>query len=665
MRKRKLGIAGKLILTFSVLLLVINAIVIGINNYNMLTTLESNEESKLRDGASRIASQINAELESRVELLETVTRRTELNQLEPGSAEMSAFLSQEGKNLNFKNIIYADTANNIYVSTGVEDGKSDAAYQAALKGNASFSEPMQRSSGTIINIAVPVKDANGKVMAVLIGTQDITEFSKVLSTSDYTSFILSQSGQTLAHTNEAMLQTDTLDDNMKKNIDTNAKKNETIQQQLLGNDSGYEEWTLEEDGTQQYMGYATITLTNWKIAILDPKAEVEAAILKQTITNTGISVALSVVGILLITLLSKYITTAIKGIAKHLDVLAGGDFTTPVNAKLLALNDEIGIAANATEQMRTSISDIIAVLKESIGELEKRSSELGSVSLETQQSTRGIAHATHEMSVGVQDQTNDLADILEVMNAFGTKIQNVVNKIADVQDKTQQVGTEVQSGNENAQNLSASVESVTQAFEEFSEKIGGLNENIQGITNITMLINNIAEQTNLLALNASIEAARAGDAGKGFAVVAEEIRKLAEQCKDSADEINKMIADVEQETMTLIDQSSDLNKELGGQITSINDTVESYGSMTATIYQMIENITEISDKVVDIGQDKNSIITRVENVTAVGEEITASTEEISANAELVKGSADQVEQSSVNLSEISNKIDQEISKFEI
>ena len=90
-------------------------------------------------------------------------------------------------------------------------------------------------------------------------------------------------------------------------------------------------------------------------------------------------------------------------------------------------------------------------------------------------------------------------------------------------------------------NVATQMDTIHTTFKETTEIMNNMAKHSDEIQNITSMITDISEQTNLLALNAAIEAARAGEYGKGFAVVAEEVRKLAEQSKNSASEIDSMV----------------------------------------------------------------------------------------------------------------------------
>jgi methyl-accepting chemotaxis protein len=78
-----------------------------------------------------------------------------------------------------------------------------------------------------------------------------------------------------------------------------------------------------------------------------------------------------------------------------------------------------------------------------------------------------------------------------------------------------------------------------------ANQIMRLSQQINQIGTITNMVSEMASQTNMLALNASVEAVRAGDSGKGFGVVAAEIRKLADQSRNSAEKINDLVIDIQ------------------------------------------------------------------------------------------------------------------------
>lgn len=92
--------------------------------------------------------------------------------------------------------------------------------------------------------------------------------------------------------------------------------------------------------------------------------------------------------------------------------------------------------------------------------------------------------------------------------------------------------------------LAASAQVLTEGF----RIVNNLSEEMANEVNKTELlltfIKKIASNSNLLGLNASIEAARAGIHGLGFQIVASEIRKMAEDSNNTAEEMKKILEEV-------------------------------------------------------------------------------------------------------------------------
>jgi methyl-accepting chemotaxis protein len=146
------------------------------------------------------------------------------------------------------------------------------------------------------------------------------------------------------------------------------------------------------------------------------------------------------------------------------------------------------------------------------------------------------------------------------------------------------------------------VSEITHGMSDLKEKVVNiavsihqLNEQINQINLYQKLVLEIANQTNMLALNAAVEAVKAGTTGNGFSVVAKEIRKLADQSKDSTEKINHLISEIQTALKTTVQatESGTQTVEKGVIITEM--TAHTFGDVIQAIDEIAFNSTQISE----------------------------------------------------------------------
>lgn len=122
-----------------------------------------------------------------------------------------------------------------------------------------------------------------------------------------------------------------------------------------------------------------------------------------------------------------------------------------------------------------------------------------------------------------------------------------------------------------------------------------LNKEILNVRNISSQINEIldsikgiADETKMLGLNAAIEAARAGEAGRGFGVVATEIRTLSQSSKETAMQIVKLTADIQNSVQKTIEVSESTMTNTEQQSAAIQET-------TASIEELLSLANELNE----------------------------------------------------------------------
>ena len=197
------------------------------------------------------------------------------------------------------------------------------------------------------------------------------------------------------------------------------------------------------------------------------------------------------------------------------------------------------------------------------------------------------------------------------------------------------------------------------------EAVKNLETSIKHIGKTTDVIENIADQTNLLALNAAIEAARAGEHGKGFAVVAEEIRKLAENSKQSTQEIDSMIKNLNEQMARVIEVTDAVShhaqvgqEDLEKAVAYVEKTVNMIGDITNRMQQITDGAINGVESMKIITEEVDKIASSVEETSASSEETAAATEEQTA-------AADQLSSGIQTLSEIAEQAAQLIARFKV
>ena len=632
---------------------------IFIGGFVINKTVIENEEEKLLDVAHKTVSTVEQVLQDRILMIQSVAAREEFLKYAYDSEQIGKMLETESKRLGFRKIYMANLEGTLKLEESYEDTSKEPVFLAALKGETTYSAPMKKGADTIISLATPVTNQAGNIIGVLMATQELEDFTKFIQDDLYKVFMIDNQKQYVAHTESEMIAHEVTDIPV-------YEANEAVKEEMINNQRGVDRWILETDGQEYYIAYAKVPLTQWSIGVLEERNIVSKDI-KATIRG-NIAIALVLLGVTLVIMyyyITKQITNHIENITSHLNILADGDFKTEIDEKLLKETSELGLAARAMNEMRKAVGDMIQTLQVNIEKLKDDGEQLGHIAKSTYANSNEISNATQEIAISVQNEAMELSDVLESINAFGKKIEDIVAGMDAINTQIINTNVETEKGNNNAIQLGKSVEEVNQSFNEFIITIEALNKDINRVTDITQLIEGIASQTNLLALNASIEAARAGEAGKGFAVVAEEIRKLADECKQLADNISVIVRGVSKDAESIVDSSQYLEKEMQGQKEIIENTVEVYNLITADIETAAKQIEDITKFAYEIDEDKKKIVDKVENSAALGEEISATTQEVAATTKEMLNSSERVGESANGLRNMTEGIAEQISQFKV
>ncbi|WP_454252187.1 methyl-accepting chemotaxis protein [Pseudomonas sp. R151218B TE3479] len=300
-------------------------------------------------------------------------------------------------------------------------------------------------------------------------------------------------------------------------------------------------------------------------------------------------------------------------------------------------SDELGVLQQGIQRMGTTLRDLIGGIRDGVTQIASAAEELSAV--------------TEQTSAGVNSQKTETDQVATAMHEMSATVHEVARNAEHACTAASEADEQARIGDQVVAQAIVQIERLASEVGRSVEAMDELEQESARIVKIMDVIRAVAEQTNLLALNAAIEAARAGDAGRGFAVVADEVRGLAQRTQHSTEEIESLVAGLQNGTRQVSSimrnsrELTDSSVELAGKA----------GISLGNITQAVSGIQAMNQQIAAAAVQQSS----------VAEDISRSILSVRDVSEQTASASEETAASSIELARLGNQLQQLVSHFKV
>jgi len=309
--------------------------------------------------------------------------------------------------------------------------------------------------------------------------------------------------------------------------------------------------------------------------------------------------------------------------------------------KDLSVAGDFRLLKEAMDNIGIEVSRAVALINQQLALLAGAAREAESGITDISAGAAQIAKNAGEVNRNADQSRDGIGQVLKAMTDLSAAVQKVASSMDEVSLLAKSADHMSSEGVALAGKADQSMALINDSAREVDANILEINEKMRAIGKIVKLIRDIAAQTNLLALNAAIEAARAGEAGKGFAVVAAEVKALAEESRGSAENIARMI--------------EELQVRSGRSAKAVRTATQHVTQGSRDVAETLAVFNRIADAVSEINRKTGKVAAATEQQSAGVEEVTASVHDLSG---FVRGTATEAGDAAAATEEASAAVDE-------